>query len=1305
MLLSRIKELRLLMDDPESNVMGSFPLESKRIMIHETNKHIISNIQFTSAAFTSNSHVKWIMEVVGQGLSLPLNDLDIIQDSLSIYTQWLVDPTSRPMAIITRQDDTVLQQFYQNLFRHCSQLYLARVPEDESKLQTHVELCKRNLNTLQSVALYQGHLFSNETWLVLVKVVIGICDALLRLPPAKQSKRDRYALEEMELGDVGSVLADGLCAHLMFVALDVWLRSSIVDTELWDTFRDLFRAWAHRLHVVQYWSACLVAMTKLVLQRFGATDVDENEGVRLLISLPNGGRVIEMELKQDHFMYAWYRNTYMLGNPVQYSSAVFNIAINGIAETVELWQSQREAGAQIYGNHLLQMYGDWLFDGALTSLVGYEEGRARAVETLCKIFTQRQTQRFLPVYLELFYRCLMKSLTGDFLALTAVIMNCNSLFAMELDGIRVTVPYFIQGCYRLLPVPQQAQTLKHPHETMRLGCYKLLGSFISSLNRFRLVFSEHKYPDITIAPAIDSRLVKLVTSCFPENKEMSLQEHVGVLLLASLIHETVPQNARYLIQILTCFTTDEGQWHPQVVLTVSQIVLEKMLILNHWSNEVLFTSLGFLNTLAVSWGQSSPQQSPRQILLLLCTFIDQQIQLDNVIDTHVRIIKAYETLVQWALVNEWIHDDYEAQRLLLNVIVHGVGLMNKDKNFGTVSSFPSDTPWNTKLVSSVLSHPLLVQTPTATLNKRNQRTSAAPKIFNKPLLPFLSHLPTSSSSSVNKIDAGVSTFAAVTASIQIKAAADAALSQFLTYLTNFPPENAPAGVSRVSALFDEIKEYYALEKQRLELLKEHTKCRTLRYFGYDKKMIIGILETPEWLKDKSHEPQIVIVIRDGHGKYSFLSRFKYQNEESKMQPFQSMPEIVYPKGTPMGEKVVIDAGSPEKREMPQHQSINDATIVTMNQLIKESEDMLTQLHQNLEFMSQFEKSTSPLDVYQSAKPPDYVGSKDPNYAPQHFRLFLSQLGFLDIQAQSRITSLEFSENLLKDLQKLDKLPERDCLSISIVYCPSYGFHLDDILQDEKVSQDFDHFLMSMGWRVRLDLHQGYKGNLNPTSCDSAMYFADYCTELIFNTPHLFKPHGELLRRGSQIESRDDMQSPKKLATIGSADNITKPFDEHDHTEKIDLDRKRTRSYTVGSMGHNLARAHFTTVTQHDIVAVLWVLELGHVESIVSSFPTYFQLFVIVHPLPNTPGLYLINIVSKNSLFDEFSMHGPLQDGMIVNQHHLGLLVRQTAIRATKSGVLLRNQQQRPANARKLKIEELCAKHQEENDFVSDLFQL
>lgn len=63
---------------------------------------------------TSPSHVKWAMEIIGQGFNLPIEEHSIILQAMGVYSAWILKADSRPVAIQGLGiDSDILQDFFQ----------------------------------------------------------------------------------------------------------------------------------------------------------------------------------------------------------------------------------------------------------------------------------------------------------------------------------------------------------------------------------------------------------------------------------------------------------------------------------------------------------------------------------------------------------------------------------------------------------------------------------------------------------------------------------------------------------------------------------------------------------------------------------------------------------------------------------------------------------------------------------------------------------------------------------------------------------------------------------------------------------------------------------------------------------------------------------------------------------------------------------------------------------------------------------------------------------------------------------------
>lgn len=96
---------------PVSNVLARFPLQVRKTLITEVASTLLVSSDLT--LLSSMAHMRWAMEVLGQGFALPLEELSIAQETTQLYSQWLFEPQMRPMAFhqaVGTEDEQLLYQ-------------------------------------------------------------------------------------------------------------------------------------------------------------------------------------------------------------------------------------------------------------------------------------------------------------------------------------------------------------------------------------------------------------------------------------------------------------------------------------------------------------------------------------------------------------------------------------------------------------------------------------------------------------------------------------------------------------------------------------------------------------------------------------------------------------------------------------------------------------------------------------------------------------------------------------------------------------------------------------------------------------------------------------------------------------------------------------------------------------------------------------------------------------------------------------------------------------------------------------------
>uniref|UniRef100_A0A8C1KEQ1 Ral GTPase-activating protein subunit beta n=1 Tax=Cyprinus carpio TaxID=7962 RepID=A0A8C1KEQ1_CYPCA len=243
----------------------------------------------------TDKEVKWTMEVLCYGLTLPL-DGDTVKLCVDVYTDWmmaLVSPRdSIPQPIIKEPN-----LYVQTILKHLHNLFLPR-PEHFSLV--HFKLCQQVLSAVQKLARDSSGM-ARETWEVLLLFLLRINDTLLA-PPT-----------------VGGGIAEKLAEKLISVLFEVWFLACtrcFPTPPYWKTAREMLANWRHHPPVVEQWSKVIAALTSRLLRfmygpSFPPFKVPEEDA-----------SLIPAEMDNDCVSQTWYRFLHMLSNPVDLSNPV-----------------------------------------------------------------------------------------------------------------------------------------------------------------------------------------------------------------------------------------------------------------------------------------------------------------------------------------------------------------------------------------------------------------------------------------------------------------------------------------------------------------------------------------------------------------------------------------------------------------------------------------------------------------------------------------------------------------------------------------------------------------------------------------------------------------------------------------------------------------------------------------------------------------------------------------------------------------------------------------------------------------------
>ncbi|KAI8901032.1 hypothetical protein BC833DRAFT_579619 [Globomyces pollinis-pini] len=1374
MFLQQIVELGLLERNPESNILSLFPIDVKTTIISKMNGYLIQSTNPEPASIlTSPAHVKFVMEIVGQGFDLPIEHIKIIQNSVKVYSTWLLEPSKRPMIVSNSDKDSeVFQSFIQSIFKQSSLLFRPRmnalpvhsknVSEDGADaLSQHIELCEKVLAIFMGGISDNADNFSDETWLVILKVFLGVCDSLLSAPTSAQTKLGQSDMAENQ--QVVSVMGDRLCESLIRTIFQVWLVSKTLDINMWNKLKSHYVHWCHRVQSLIQWCTSSLALTKLMVSDLNCEADEgflEKEGLE---DNPDGKKIDSSSMNRNQLYYSWHRLLYMIPNPATMEAPSFQTAIGGLSKLVDelhlfnLQERDQLPFSEINGNTILHMFGNWLLDAAAMSKPGYEIGRADALATLCRIFSKLQPfQEFHPFYLRKFYYVLKKGLEDDILARCSIVLNGHKLFSMNLAGFSLLIPNFIESLSRILPFVQASTSEFHGQkmdlDALRRGGYQILGSIIFGLDYLDTRELKFKLSDISLPqfvnPKFETWITDLLNGLNYNNESFTmLKKHILFLLTGSLITESSIKNCKYLLSLIGSYSVQEAEKFPEIFSIFIKVIQEKLLIPDHWPNEVILGSFDVLSLFVCHINPENPSNKNciKELLVSLCRYLDVELKVEELVQHQLRIVRAFDQLSRWSLIGTTIRDDSEVQKMVLSALSKGVVILDREHGYSTTSNPTNEVDSSNSILSvatiqaleklsesfkgetTPLSTPQQSTTqsltPTPISKKQQSRMTMVPA---RRLAKLLNAQPSSSnvvSTPMKDAGLGLPTFAVLSTEIQIKTSAETAMSLILNRLGNYPPTGSCMGLTRFSSAWNETSELSIISDLQGGLQagnSSHKKFRStlsegkfLRYFAFQKRLIFGFLERPHWSShaNGSKSPFVALLIREPTGRHDWLGEFEYGDKTKVIRKTTLMETTKLP----VIDREVVPKHHFQPSEYPY--TPTNGSIVDYKCAIEDNIPALNDFFSVAaekqsydEFYSETLEQTKiefgtdqhyTGDTLQVAKPEQLVDSENPNFMPKHFRLFLSSLGYLNIQNHSDLKPLMMSEELLQDLEKLDQLPDRECYSFCVLYR-----YTTDIIEDifkpaDCANHEFNSFLWSLGWQVELKTHLGFKGNFTFDKIPLVPYFGNLNTEVIFISPELIRNEPQKMNTKMQIKKANSISNKDSTKNKGLERKATLSSDRISNSNQTNnqskgKDKSRSRSKTMNTQVE-MTKSDFECKIENDIVCVVWTDDILNLNCYIEDLPPNLLVAIVINPVANSPGLFLIQICERVGLPIECSGIGPLAHDIIVGKSNLGALVRQTAVNIHKSYNISKCIYKRPALIRRQLIEEICNRNMNSNN--------
>ncbi|KAM9296042.1 ral GTPase-activating protein subunit beta [Gastrophryne carolinensis] len=284
-------------DQGHTSVLHSYPENVGREVANSVVRPLGQLLNAPSSAgsesiLKTDKEVKWTMEVICYGLTLPLEG-DTVKHCVDVYTDWL-------MALVSTKDSIpqpVIREpnlYIQIILKHLQNVFVPR----QEQIGNQIRLCLQVLRAVQKLARDSTNM-ARETWEVLLLFLLQINDTLLAAPT------------------VSGGIAESLADKLIGVLFEVWLLACtrcFPTPPYWKTAKEMVANWRHHPAVVEQWSKAISALTSRLLRfsygpSFPPFKVPEEDA-----------SLIPSEMDNDCVTQTWFRFLHMLSNPVDLSN-------------------------------------------------------------------------------------------------------------------------------------------------------------------------------------------------------------------------------------------------------------------------------------------------------------------------------------------------------------------------------------------------------------------------------------------------------------------------------------------------------------------------------------------------------------------------------------------------------------------------------------------------------------------------------------------------------------------------------------------------------------------------------------------------------------------------------------------------------------------------------------------------------------------------------------------------------------------------------------------------------------------------
>lgn len=547
----------------ETYLLRYFPVQTKSDHLTITLDYLTKSYQDASYTLISNSQVDWILEVLLIAFELPLSKFEQIDQTVDIYSKWLMKPSER-LKPMQKNPQVYMRRFFSHFTLIFEKRNTATSQDDE---KNHIFLANKILAIFLEMATTHGDKMDDETWEYGFQMLLGIVDVTLT------SKSKGIA---------------NLAYGVLKTTFEYLLCSLSFEPKLWKLFQEFGQRWACYQSTIRQWNSVCEALT-LRVTRILYSVLEGADNVQIMwqglnfMDNPNqkvGNHITQIELPDEYVFFAWQQCLHVIGNPNNITDPnVFLIAIQGIGRIIDiltnvgskiditLWREHHLAIPYAPGaNSILRIFDSWLYETINSKHSEYNEGKAVAYKALCTIYCRMGSVPPTEDKLSLFYHAIENGLSNsDPLIVSSIILHSKKLFTLNLKGSFILIPTYINVIKPLL-CREKIDASDNP-PLLRASCISIISSLICLPNHFlsRIKNGDKDIPSCEIWLELKKSLSHILMGAIEvETSQLNLQNLFWCISI--FIHEYIdndPEMCKPFIVALSDILLRFGDGKPQ----------------------------------------------------------------------------------------------------------------------------------------------------------------------------------------------------------------------------------------------------------------------------------------------------------------------------------------------------------------------------------------------------------------------------------------------------------------------------------------------------------------------------------------------------------------------------------------------------------------------------------------------------------------------------------------------------------------------------------------------------------------------